>query len=146
MSLFNTYTEPSQPTKVIIDDVPKADVVLVYERIKKHGSASQAWKHQVLADGSIETKADGENYPLNIYKDVEQAVKDIIAKTEEVMRSETPPATRSDLNTVIQDAGLKIAGLTVSTVITDMIAYSDGDVSTTKTYSTFKGMFTSNPV
>lgn len=138
--LFRVYQKSSAPTKVKVEGVDKNHVQAIYDRIKLKGNAARAWKHDRDENGIIDKVAEVD-YKLDVYRQVQSAVKDIIAFTESVMSGENPPETRSDLSQAIKDSGLKIAGLPLSDVISDMIAHSDGDIESGTTWAQFKKMF-----
>lgn len=137
--LFKTYSKPV-PTKVTLNDIAKEDVMAVYEKIKEEGTAARAWSEK-KADGTIEKKTSAVDYKLSVYRDIEEIVKEIIAETERLMQSESKPTTKTELNQAIKDAGLKVSGLNLSTVIGDIMLYSDGNPSQSKTFKQFSDMF-----
>lgn len=139
--LFRRYSTATQPTKVKIGDVDNAHVLAIYELIKAKGSSAEAWKQEVDGSGAPIAKDPSVDYKLYVYKQIEDAVKDIVQFTEQAMQSASPPATRQELNQMIQDSNLKIVGLPLSTIITDMIAYSDGDPNSGTTWAQFKLFF-----
>lgn len=129
--LFKTYGAP-QPTVTKLEDIDPADVMSVYERIKEYGSAARAWKGN---------KPEGTDYRMKVYAEIEQIVKDIITAVEIEMNSDNKPASKSELKQRLLDAGLKVKGLNLSTVLGDIMDYADGDPQTNVTWGNFSDMF-----
>lgn len=139
--LFKQYTTAAPPTKVKIEDVDKAHVKAIYDRLVEKGSPAKAWVHEFDENNVKIEKAAETDYKLSVYRDVYNSVKEIISKIEELMKSDNPPSARADLTQAIKDSGLKIVGLPLSDILNDVIAHSDGDVNSGTTWAQFKDMF-----
>ena len=140
--LFKQYTTKVIPENVKIENVDKNHVLAIYNRLVLKGTPIKAWVHEFDENKVRIEKAAEIDYKLSVYRDIYKAVKEIISKIEELMRSETPPSTKTELLQAIKDSGLKVEGLPLNEVLNDVIAYSDGDVNSGTTWVQFKAMFT----